>query len=177
AGVVRRANQAATNRRQRQALDIQFAIEVQFGRKSGFDVMNVRQVLRAAQFVATLADENDKVAFALETHADALIDVLEYSDHADEGRGMNYAFGRFVVERHVTRNDRQAECAARFDDAFNRLHELPEAIRLVGVAEAQAIGDAGRLGADANQVTRAFGDGEHRALLRVEVAVTRVAIR
>ena len=56
------------------------------------------------------------------------------------------------------------------------LRELPHDRRPLGVAEVQAVGGAERPRAGARDVARRFGDREHRAALRIEIAVAAVAV-
>ena len=59
---------------------------------------------------------------------------------------------------------------------FDRLRELPHDRRPLGVAEVQAVGRAERPRAGARDVARRFGHREHRAAIRIEIAVAAVAV-
>ena len=69
-----------------------------------------------------------------------------------------------------------SERAARLADAFDRLRELPHDRRPLGIAEVQAVGRAERPRAGARDVARRLGHGQHRAAVRIEVAVAAVAV-
>ena len=73
-----------------------------------------------------------------------------------------------VVERDVAGDDRDAERLAGSRHAFDRLRELPGDLRLLGVAEVEAVGDRERLAAGAGDVARSFEDRQRTARVRVE---------
>ena len=76
----------------------------------------------------------------------------------DRGR-VDRALGALVVERDVAAHDRHAQRQAGVAQALDRALELPGDVRLLGVAEVEAVGQAERLGAHAGEVARAL---EHR---------------
>jgi len=63
-----------------------------------------------------------------------------------------------------------------FGRSFDRFTQLPEVLRLVGIAEVQVIGDGQRLRAGAGQIARRFGDRNLRAFAGIKRAVERIAI-
>ena len=81
---------------------------------------------------------------------------------------MDRAPVRLVVERHVPGDDGSAERLARGRHAVDRLRELPADLRLLGVAEVEAVREADRLAADARDVARGLEHGERAAGERVE---------
>ena len=85
--------------------------------------------------------------------------VGQLADHADDRRRVDRAAAALVVERDVAAHDRHAERAAGVAEPGHRAGELPGDVRLLGVAEVQAVGQPERLGARAGEVGRAL---EHR---------------
>ena len=109
------------------------------------------------------ADERDRVALAREPHPPGPGCAGQLADHADHGRREDRPGRRLVVERDVAADDRDTERLARLGQSLDRLGQLPGHVRLLGVAEVQAVGQAERLGADAGEVGGALVDRLGRA--------------
>ena len=120
------------------------------------------------------AGEEDRVA-RLPAARDTA-DVGHEPDAADDGRRVDRAAVGVVVERDVPRDDRDAERLAGERHALDRLGELPADLRLLGVAEVEAVGEAERLAADARDVARGLEDRELAAEARVERAEAALAV-
>ena len=93
--------------------------------------------------------------------------VRQLADEADDRRRVDRALGALVVERDVAAHDRDPERAAGVAEPGDRARELPGDVRLLGVAEVQAVGEPERLGADAGEVRGALEHGLDRAPVRV----------
>src|SRR5690348_2168536 len=121
--------------------------------------------------------QDDRVAFVAESHAEGRIGVFENAEDAKDGRGINRAPESFVVEADVAAGDGHVEGAAGLGDAINRLAELAHDFGLFGIAEIEAIrgGDGTRAGA--GDVARGFCDGVHRAQTRRALAPAAIAVR
>ena len=97
-------------------------------------------------------------------------------DDAEHGRRVDGpAFG-LVVEADVAAGDRHVERAAGVADAAHGLAELPHDLGPLRVAEVEVVGAANRFGARAGDVARGLGHRQHRAAIRVEIAVAAVAV-
>ena len=127
-----------------------------------------RLVLGAVERELRLAGEVDRVALA--PCARHRAHVGDEADAADDRRGVDRAAVRLVVERDVARDDRDAERLARGRHALDRLGQLPGDLRLLGVAEVEAVGDRERLAAGAGDVARRLEHGQRAAGVRVEPA-------
>ena len=92
------------------------------------------------------------------------------------GSRVDRAGRALVVEGDVAAGHRRAERAAGVGDAATRLAELEEDLRLLRVAEVEAVGDAERPRAGAGDVARRLGHGGLAALVRVERDAARVAV-
>ena len=73
--------------------------------------------------------------------------VGQLPDDPDDRRREDRPARRLVVERHVAADDGHAERLARLGQTLDRLDQLPGDVRLLGVAEVQAVGQPERLGA------------------------------
>ena len=89
-------------------------------------------------------------------------------DAADHRRGVDRAAVRVVVERDVARDDGDPERLARGGHALDRLGQLPGDLRLLGIAEVEAVRDRERLAAGAGDVPRGLEDGQRAAGVRIE---------
>src|SRR6202035_35418 len=98
------------------------------------------------------AHDRDPVALFAEAEPAGPRHIRELADHADDRRRGDRALGPFVVQRDVAADDRDAECAAAVAKAPHRFGQLPGDVRLLRIAEVQAVGQPERLGADAGQV-------------------------
>ena len=80
--------------------------------------------------------------------------VAHEADAADHGRRRDRAAAGLVVERHVSRDDRNPQLVRGLGDPVDRLRQLPADLGLLGVAEVQAVGERERLAARAGDVER-----------------------
>ena len=101
-------------------------------------------------------DEGDRIAVPGEPHRAGAPSVGQLSDHPDHRRGEDRAGRSLVVEGDVAAHHGHAKGLARLGQAFHGLDELPGHVRLLRIAEVEAVGQPERLGADAGQVGRAF---------------------
>src|SRR5258705_633582 len=85
--------------------------------------------------------------------------IADEADAADDGRGRDRAAARLVVERHVPRDDGNAELIGGARDALDRLLELPADLGLLRVAEVEAVGERERLAAGARNIHRSLHHG------------------
>ena len=120
------------------------------------------------------AGEQDRVT-RLPAARDAA-DVGHEADAADDRRRVDRPAVGVVVERDVPRDDRDAERLAGERHPLDRLGELPADLRLLGVAEVEAVGEAERLAADARDVAGGLEHGELAAEARVERAEPALAV-
>ena len=86
------------------------------------------------------ADQRDRVALAANPQPPGARRVGQPADHPDHRRREDRPGRRLVVERHVAADDRDAERLARPRQTLDRLDQLPGDVRLLGVAEVQAVG-------------------------------------
>src|SRR5438067_1409226 len=107
---------------------------------------------------------------------DDAIRALEKTDDTNHRRRVDGMAIGLVVEADVAARNRHVERSTRLANPFDRLCELPHDRRAFRVAEVQAIGRAERPGAGARDVPGRFSHGEHRAPMRIEVAVPAVPI-
>ena len=122
-------------------------------------------------------DERDDVARpAAKPRRPGARGVGQLADHADDRRRVDRAAAALVVERDVAADDRDAERAAGVGEAGDRAGELPGDVRLLGVAEVQAVRQPERLGADAGEVRRALEHRLDRAAVRVAGDAAAVAV-
>ena len=100
----------------------------------------------------------------------------QLADHADHRRREDRPARRLVVERDVAADDRDTERLARLGQSLDRLGQLPGDVRLLGVAEVQAVRQPERLGADAGEVGGALVDRLGRAAARIAGDSPAVAV-
>src|SRR5438270_6314706 len=103
-------------------------------------------------------------------------DIFQNSDHAENRSRIDSLAKRFVIEADVAAGDRNLELFASFGDSVDDLGKLPHDVRLLGIAEVQAVGRAHGSCAGAGYVTGGFRDGVHCAKLGVEVTPAAIAI-
>ena len=132
--------------------------------------------LGAAQLRREVADDRDAVALGAEAEPPGARHVGELADHADDRRRVDRPLAALVVERHVAADDRDRERPAGVAEAAHRLGQLPGDVRLLGVAEVEAVGQAERLRADAREVRRALEHRLERAAVRVGGDAPAVAV-
>ena len=121
-------------------------------------------------------DQRHGVAFAREPEPPGAARVRQLTDQPDDRRRVDRALGALVVERDVAAHDRHAERAAGVAEAGDGARELPRDVRLLGVAEVQAVRQAQRLGADAGEVGRALEHGLDGAAVWVGGDAAAVAV-
>src|SRR6185312_2258843 len=90
------------------------------------------------------------------------------ADAADDRRRRNRPSVGLVVEGDIARDDRNPKRLRRLRDGLDRVAELPADLRLLGVAEVEAVGQRERLAAGAGDVAR-------RAVHRLTAGFARVA--
>ena len=88
------------------------------------------------------ADQRDRVALAREAQPAGARRVGQLADHADDRRRVDRPLAALVVERDVAAHHRHAERAAGVAEPGHGARELPRDVRLLGVAEVQAVGQA-----------------------------------
>ena len=103
--------------------------------------------------------------------------VADEPDATDDGRRWDRSAAGLVVERHVPRDDRDAEGLRRARDAFDRLSDLPADLRLLGVTEVETVGEGEGLAAGAGDVHRSLHDGPPAGLHRIAAAERRAVER
>ena len=82
--------------------------------------------------------------------------VGQLADHADDRGRVDRSLLGLVVEGDVAADHRDPELPAGVRKPRDRPVELPGDVRLLGVAEVEAVGEAEGLGADAGEVLRAL---------------------
>src|ERR1700747_1884160 len=102
--------------------------------------------------------------------------VFEYSDNTDDGRGIDSFPPSLVIKADVAAGDWYVQFFASFRHAVDNLRELPHDVRLLGIAEVQAISRAHGNCACASHIPRCFRNGVHSAQPRIEIAPAAVAI-
>src|SRR5579863_8900104 len=149
--------------------EIFFRAEIDHGRRTSDDAANRLRVFGRGKFALKIfgamargrtraVEQNDCVTFTLKTHAERAIGVFENAENAKNGRGINGATERFVVEADVAAGDGSVEGATSFGDAVNRFAELAHHFGLLGIAEVEAIRGGNGARAGARDVPRGFGD-------------------
>src|SRR5262249_24764153 len=83
----------------------------------------------------------------------------------------------FVIKADIAASDGDFQFLAGFGDAVNHLRKLPHDVRLLGIAEIQAIGRSHRSRARTRDIPRRFSDCMHAAQFRIEIAPAPVAIK
>jgi len=115
-----------------------------------------RAVRGCAKRDLRVSGEQDEVARLAARRRDVLHHVGEPAHRADDrGRPDVHAMRR-VVQRHVPGHDRDPERVARRGDALDGPSELPGALRPLGVADVEAVGDRDRSRAHAHEIARRF---------------------
>ena len=104
------------------------------------------------------------------------MNVFENADDSDHGCWIDSFAQGFVIKADVAASNRNVKFLAGLSDAINHLRELPHDVRLLWIAEIQAIGRAHRSRTRASHVACRIGDGVHRPKLRIEIAPPAVAI-
>ena len=121
-------------------------------------------------------DDGDDVALLREAEAARALGLRQLADQPDDRGREDRAGAGLVVERHVAADDRDRERAAGVGEARDGARELPGDVRLLRVAEVEAVGQPERLGADAGEVGRALEHGLDRAAVGVAGDAAAVAV-
>ena len=109
-------------------------------------------------------------------HLRGFVHVFENPHHPQDGCGINALAQRLVVEADVAAGDGNLKLLAGFGDAIDGLRKLPHDVRLLGIAEIEAIGCAHGSCARTCHFARRLGDGMHRPQPRIEIAPAPIAI-
>ena len=99
-----------------------------------------------------------------------------HPDHADDRRGGDVLPVGLVVEADVATDDRGVEGATRLGHTVDSFGQLPHHLRVLGVAEVEAVDDRQRAGADAGDVHHRLGHDHRCALSGIDVTPPMVAI-
>ncbi len=102
------------------------------------------QVERAAEMALGLADQQDRLAGALEGEAHRAGGVVDQADAADRRRRQDAAAIGLVVERDIAGDDGVVEREAGLAHAFDAAGELAHDLRPLGIAEIHVVGDGER---------------------------------
>src|SRR5215472_15418131 len=102
-------------------------------------------------------------------HLRGFVHVLENAEYTDHRSRINAFAQSFVVKADVPAGDRDLELLAGFGHAVDHLRELPHDVRLLRIAEVQAIRGTNRYCTGAGDFARRLGDRVHGAKARVEV--------
>ncbi len=144
--------------------------------------MNTLQIRRAAQAqqrvlrVCGAAQQDDRVALVLEPLSGDVIGPFNEADHRDRWGGVDRAVWTLIIETDVAAGDGRVESATSLGQAAHGFAQLPEGLRVVGIAEIEIVGRAERRGSSASQISRRLCDGDFSAFVRVEIDVGGVAI-
>ena len=103
-------------------------------------------------------------------------DVVDDAEHADDRRREDRLIAGLVVERDVAAGDRDAELEAAVRETLDGPRELPHDLGVLGAAEVQAVRHCGRHRTGDGDVAVGLGEGELRALVRIELAEAAVAV-
>ena len=113
------------------------------------------------------SDKQNDIARLLEARRHCLRHIVQNAHNAQHRRGINaFALG-LVVERDVAAGNRRTQRRAGLADAVNGRRKLRHNLRLLRVAEVQAVGCRYRRRAGAGHFARGLGHGMHRAQLGV----------
>ena len=117
--VVRRSQQPFTRRRHQQLLKRLLRFQIDVGRHAGDHALHHLQVLAAAELMARLAEQHDRVAAAFESAPKHLARILDQADDAENRRRINRLPVGLVVQADVAAGNRDIERFARGGDAFD----------------------------------------------------------
>ena len=146
------------------------------GSPRGSSVPPSRASSRAADLGREHAGQRDPVALGAEAQAPGARDVGQLADQADHRRRVDRAVAPLVVERDVAADDGDPQRPAGVAEPAHALRQLPGDVRLLRVAEVQAVGQPERLGADAGEVGGAFEHRLDRAAVGVRGDAAAVAV-
>ena len=174
--IVRGLDAAVANQLDDEYLQRRFALQVKRRRFARHQVVHGGEVFAAAELAQIIAQQDHRGANRLEYARHGLRRIVEQSDDAEHRGRKNRAALGFVVKADVAAGDRHLQGPARVADAADGLADLPHDLRALGIAEVEVVGRANRLCARARDVSRRLGDGEHRALIRIQITEPPVAI-
>src|SRR5436305_3041686 len=109
-------------------------------------------------------------------HLGGFVNVFEDTHDSEHRRGVNAFAERLVIKTHVAAGDGDLQLLASLGDAVDGLRELPHDVRLLRVAEVQAIGRTDGRRARTRDFAGSLRYGVHRADTRIEIAPATVAI-
>ena len=142
--------------------------------------LEIRAAAEALQRVGQIhrrAEQQDGVARVLEPLGGDVLGLFDDPHHCHRGRRIDGTQSApLIVEGNIAPGDRSAEGPATIGQTANRLLELPEDFRVVGIAEVEVVGRTHRHGPGAGQIAASLGDGGLTALIGVEVHVATIAI-
>ena len=122
------------------------------------------------------AEQEDGVALAGERGAERVAGVVEQANGPDDGRGVDGLTLGLVVERDVPTHDGHAQGAASVGHATDALLQLVVDLRLLRVAEVEAVGDGQRRRAGCGDVAARLGDGHRTTGPGVEPSEASIAV-
>src|SRR5215467_12665021 len=134
---------------------------------------NLAQIHRLPQPAAGLANEEDRIALALERSRHGLGEFIEQSDAADRWCRQNGAAIGFVIERDIPRHDWKVERATGLADAAHTADELTHDLRPLRIAEVEIVGERQRLRTDCAEIAPRLGDRLLAALERIGLTIAR----
>src|SRR4051794_27420499 len=105
-------------------------------------------------------------------HLSGFVNVFEDTHHPEHRCGINTFAERLVVKTHVAASDGNLQLLARLSDAVDGLRELPHDVRLLGIAEVQAVGGANGSGTRTRDFAGSFGHRVHRSHASIEITPT-----
>ena len=174
--VVRRPQQTLVCRSGEKGLKHLLGLEIDRRRPAANEIVRELQVLAPAQLAVILPKQQDDVTAVLKSPPHDAIGVLQQADDADDRCRVNRTTIGLVVEAHIAASNRHVERAARRPDALDRFRELPHDRRPLRVAEVEAVCRSEGSRPGTRHISRSLGDGEHRAAVRIQVAVASVAV-
>src|SRR5579863_3044672 len=102
--------------------------------------------------------------------------VLENSHHSEHRRRIDSLAQSFVIKTDVATGDGDLQLFACFGDAINRLRELPHDVRLLRIAEVQAVRRSYWSRTRTRHLARGLGDRMYRAQSRIEIAPPSIPV-
>src|SRR5690348_1578078 len=93
-------------------------------RRPSDEIVYASEILGSTKLRRRYAEEHDSIAFIGEVRSRDAIDVVDQTDHPDDGRGIHRAARTFVVQRDVSASDRRAQLFAGFRHSGDSLAQL-----------------------------------------------------
>ncbi len=122
------------------------------------------------------SDDKQRKSGLAEIGADGFVHVFHDSHDANHRRWIDAFAERLVVEADIAAGDWGFQLLAGLGDAINGLRELPHDMRLLGIAEVQAISGRDWGCAGAGNVAGRLRHRVHGAQLGIEVAPAAIAV-